>query len=144
MSVYARNAIMESSKSFIMKDNDTNVVVIAFSALPLLHKLGLLRLWTAFEQGPQARWIPIHELVLAIGLKKASAILFFHVFTRFDVVSDFSKKGKKSAWLTWDVYEKVSDAFVKLNNFPYEVSSEALKVPENFIVLMYDRSTCSH
>ena len=112
----------------------TVVVVIALSALPSLQMLGLQRLWT-----PQVRWIPIHEVVLAIGFKKASGILFFHAFTGCDI-SAFCRKGKKSLWLTWDVCEEISSTFAKLSNCPAEVSSEDLKALENLLVLTYDRS----
>ena len=41
--MHAKDATVEANKSFIMKANGTNVVVIAESALPLLNKLGLQR-----------------------------------------------------------------------------------------------------
>ena len=44
MFMLARDATLEGSKSPILKADDTDVFVIAASALPLLHKLGLQRL----------------------------------------------------------------------------------------------------
>ena len=69
----------------------------------------------------------IHEVLFAIGPEEASGILYFHVFTGCDVVSAFHEKGKKSAWLTWDAFEEVSETFTILSNCPTEVCDAALQ-----------------
>ena len=71
--------------------------------------------------------MPIHEAVLATGLKKACGILFFIAFTGCDVISSLHRKGKKSACLTWDLYGEVSDTFTKLSNCPAKLSSKDLR-----------------
>ena len=141
--VHARDATLEGSKSLIIKANDTDVVVIAVSVLPSLQKLGLENMWIAFGQGASARWIPVHEVVSAVGPEKASGILYFHAFTGCDIVSAFRGKGKKSAWLTWNVCDEVSETFIKLSHCPTEVSDDDLQKLENFLVLMYDRSSAA-
>lgn len=141
--VHARDATLEGSKSIIIKANDTDVVVIAVSTLPFLQELGLESMWVAFGQGANARWIPVHEIVVAIGPERVSGILFFHAFTGCDVVSGFRGKGKKSAWLTWNVCNDVSKTFMKLSHCPREVSDDDLYKLEQFTVLMYDRSSAA-
>jgi len=138
--VHARNAILGGSKSLIITANDTDVVIIAVSVLPSLQQLGLQSMWIAFGQAASARWIPVHEIVSAVGPQKASGILYFYAFTACDVVSAFHGKGKKSAWLTWDVCDEVSETFTKLSHCPTEVSDDDLQKLEKFVVLMYDRS----
>ena len=57
----------------------------------------------------------------------------------------FVEKGKKSAWLTWDVCAEASDVFKKLRQYPPTVTDEDLKVLEKFVITMYDRystTTC--
>ena len=64
---------------------------------------GLKTLWIAFGQGASAKFIPIHDVVSALGRGKTDGIIFFHAFTGCDTVSAFRGKGKKSAWRTWSV-----------------------------------------
>lgn len=141
--VMRKHVFTTSAESMIIKTNDTDVVVIAVHTLPRLQMQGLESLWIAFGQGSNARWIPVHEVVSAIGPDKASGMLYFHAFTGCDVVSSFHGKGKKSAWLTWDVCGEVLETFAKLSNCHKEVSDDDLQKLERFVVLMYDRSSGS-
>ena len=93
-------------------------------------------MWIDFGQGANARWIQVHEFLSAIGPEKANEILYFHAFTGCDVVPAFDGKGKKSAWLTWDVCEEVSETFTRLNHCPTGVSDADLQKLETFVVLM--------
>ncbi|KAJ8375399.1 hypothetical protein SKAU_G00059790 [Synaphobranchus kaupii] len=108
---------------------------------PKQKELGLEKLWIAFGQGGNLRWIPIHELSLSVGPEKIRGILFFHAFTGCDVVSAFRGKGKKSAWQTWDVCTEASDVFMKLSKYPPTVEDGDLQVLEKFVITMYDRSS---
>lgn len=101
--IHARDAALNGSKSIIIKANDTDVLIIAVSVLSSLQDLGLQQMWIFFGQGLNSRWIPVHDIVSAIGPQKTLGMLFFHAFTGCDVVSAFRGKDKKSAWLTWDV-----------------------------------------
>ena len=103
------------------------MVVLAVSIFTSLQNLGLQQMWIAFGQGTNARWIPVHEIVIALGPQKTSGIRFFHSFTGCDIVSSFYGKGKKSAWHTWDVCGEVSDTFTKLSNLPKEVTHDDLE-----------------
>eukprot|EP00745_Piridium_sociabile_P026549 TRINITY_DN4240_c0_g1_i3.p1 TRINITY_DN4240_c0_g1~~TRINITY_DN4240_c0_g1_i3.p1 ORF type:complete len:1496 (-),score=398.92 TRINITY_DN4240_c0_g1_i3:837-5324(-) len=143
MFVHARDATLQGSQSLVIKANDTDVLVIAISTMPSLQELGLESMWLAFGQGATARWIPVHEVVLAMGPEKVSGILYFHAFTGCDVVSGFRGKGKKSAWQTWNVCDDVSETFAKLSHCPGEVSDDDLQKLEHFVVLLYDRSSAA-
>ena len=70
-------------------------------------------------------------------------MLYFHAFTGCDAVSSFHGKGKKSAWLTWGVCSDVSETFTKLSKCPTEVSDDDLQRLENFVILLYDRSSAA-
>ena len=113
------------------------------SVLPQLQEIGVETMWTAFGHGVGMKWIPIHELLNAIGPVRASGILYFHAFTGCDVVSAFRGKGKKSAWQTWDVFDEVTETFSNLSKFPTEVTDTDLKTLDRFVVLMYDRSSAA-
>ena len=72
--VHAKDATTDGSKSIIIKANDTDVLVIAISVLPSLQEIGLEKMWLVFDQGAKGRWIPVYEVVSAIGLEKARGI----------------------------------------------------------------------
>jgi len=76
----------------MIKASDTDVLVIAVSVLPSLQQSGFQNLWVSFGQENDLRWIPVHELCLAIGMAKTRQIQFFHAFTGCDVVSAFRGK----------------------------------------------------
>ena len=134
--VHARDAAIEGSKALVIKANDTDFVVIAVSVLPQLEEIGVGTLWTAFGHGVGMKWIPIHELLNAIGPTRARGIMYFHAFTGCD-------EGKESAWQTWDVFDEVTATFSNLSQFPTEVTDTDLKTLERFVVLMYDRSSAA-
>ena len=116
--VHAKSIAVEGNKSLIIKENDTDVVVIAMSVMLSLKEIGLEYLWIAYGQGKNTRWIPIHQLVENVGTSRSSGMPFFHAFTGCDVVSAFRGKGKKTAWQTWNVFEDVSSTFAKVSQSP--------------------------
>lgn len=143
MFVHARSAVLQGSKSLMIKANDTDVVVLAISAMASLKELGLEKLWVTFGQGVKMFWIPVHELVESIGPSRSSGMTFFHAFTGCDVVSAFRGKGRKSAWQTWEVFDEVSSTFTKLSQIPLALDDSDLRMLEKFVVTMYDRSSTS-
>ena len=82
----------EGSKFLVVKDNDTDLLVI--SVLPVPQKIGLQQLWVAFGQGKNLRWIPVHDLHHSTGLEKSKGILFFHASTGCDVYQDSVVEGR--------------------------------------------------
>ena len=91
--VQVKYAVMEGNQTLMIKENDTDVAIVAVSILLSLQELDLQKLWIAFGQGKHLKCIPIHDIVSAIGLEKTSGILYFHAFTGCDVVSAFRCKG---------------------------------------------------
>ena len=53
----------------------------------------------------------------------------------------FHGKGKKSAWQVWNVFEEVTEVFRKLGNLPETLSDDDKLILEQFVVILYDRST---
>ena len=94
--VHARDVTTDGSKSIIIKANDTDVLVIAISVLPSLQELGLEKMTIVFGEGAKIRWIPVHEVVSAIGLEKIRGTPYFHAFTGCDVVSALRGKATKN------------------------------------------------
>ena len=105
-----------------------------------MHSIGLTKLWIAFVKGKDFRWIPAHDIAAALG-PKALALPFFHAFSGCDTASSFLVKGKKSAWQTWSVFDKVTATFTKLSSTPESVCCEDLQILEEYVVLLYDRSS---
>lgn len=139
--LHAWHAVREGYKSLMIDANDTDIVVIAISLMPCLTAIGLEKMWVVFGKGEHTRWIPIHDVVSAIGPEKTKGMLFFHAFTGCDVVSGFNGKGKKTAWQTWNVFNEASATFAKLSQCPSEIEESDLQVLEKYVVLMYDRSS---
>ena len=139
--VHARHAAQEGSKSLLVKASDTDILVIAISAMPTLQAICLQQLWIAFVQGRNIRWIPAHELHRSIGPEKGRGITFFHAFTGCDMGSAFRGKGKKSAWPTWDMCSEASGVFARLSQYLPTVNDNGMDILENLVVIMYDRSS---
>ena len=139
--VHARHAATEGYKSLMIEANDTDIRVIVRSPMPSLAAIGLEKMWVAFGKGEHRRWIPIHELVSAIGPEKASGMLFFYAFTGCDVVSSFNAKRKKIAWQTWNVCNEASVIFTKFSQCPSKIEESDLQILDKCVVLMYDRSS---
>ena len=105
-----------------------------------LAEIGLEKLWLAFGQGGNLRWIPIHDSRNNIGPDKAKGITFFHACNGCDV-SAFRGKGKSTALQKWDVYPEATIVFANLSTYPPVLGDEEKKVLERFVILMYDKSS---
>jgi hypothetical protein len=97
--LHAQDAVNEGHRYVMINANDTDIVNIAISIMSSLMQLGLQKMWVSFGKGEKIKWIPIHEVVPAIGPEKTRGILFFHAFNGCDMVSAFYGKSKKSACL---------------------------------------------
>ena len=69
----------------------------------------------AFGKGAIFKYIPVHQLVEAIGPEIRSTMPVFHALTENDTVSPFGGRGKKTAWNTWQSFPKVIEAFLVYN-----------------------------
>ena len=68
-SKYRRTAA-EGRRALLIKANDTDILVIAVSTLPVLTELGLEKLWVAFGQGQRLKCIPVHDHYTYNGSRK--------------------------------------------------------------------------
>ena len=109
--------------------------------MPSLMQLGLDKMRVSFGRGEKEKWIPIHEVVQAIGPEKTRGIIFFHASSGCDIGSAFNGKSKKSVWKIWEVCDEVSNIFAKLSVYPLSIDDSDLQALERFVVLMYDRSS---
>jgi len=114
---------------------DTDVVLIAISTFKGINPD---ELWLAFSTGAKFQYIPIHEVVTP---RICSTLPMFHAFSRCDTVSSFNGRGKKTAWNTWKVYPDVTEAFKELQMMQTEISELTMKTLEQFVVVLYDRTS---
>jgi hypothetical protein len=103
--------------------------------------MNLQELWIHFGVGKNARLIPVHELMAALGPTKSLALPMFHALTGCDTVSCFYGKGKKTAWAAWDSYPAASEAFIDITAVDTDISKATLSVLERFIIVTYDRTS---
>ena len=60
-----------------------------------------------------------------------------------DIISAFENKGKKSSFPTWEILPEITGTFVKMSTCPLSIYKEDEQRIEQFIVLLYDRSSTS-
>ena len=85
--------------------------------------------------------MPIHDIANSLGSNKCNGLRFFHAFSGCETVSGFRGKGKKSFFQTWNVITDVTETFVKLSKYPVYVDEQDIIKIEQFLVLLYDRSS---
>jgi hypothetical protein len=71
--VHLKHAAIKVLKTSLVVSTDTDVVVLAIS---MFAKLEIDKLWIAFGEGKDLRWIPIHEISNALG-PRALGLPFF-------------------------------------------------------------------
>ena len=76
-----------------------------------------------------------------LGTLRSKGLLFFHAFSGCDNVSGFRGKCKKSFFQTWNVFQEITETFVKLSKFPVNLEENDIEMLEKFIVLLYDKSS---
>lgn len=91
--LHAAYAANHGATEAIIYSSDTDDEVVVAS---LVESIGLTKLWTGFGRGKYFRWIPIHEVVSAMG-PHSIALPFFCTLSGCDTVSPFQGKGKRSA-----------------------------------------------
>ena len=71
MFVHARHAVSHGHRMVMLKANDTDVLVIAITVFPVLKDQGLEKMWLAFGQGNDTRFIPVHDAISTLGPDKS-------------------------------------------------------------------------
>ena len=100
-----------STQQKVVRTADTDVVVII---VPSLQNIPVTEVWISFVVAKYHRYFAAHEIAANLGPYKAKALAVLHAFTGCDVTSVFAGRGKKTAWDTWAVFPKVTEAFLVL------------------------------
>ena len=112
MILHLADAVKEGFRKILVRTVDTDVVVLAVAGAA---KLNIEELWVAFGAGKRFRYIPAHEIAVSLGPDMSQALPMFHAYTGCDTVSSFYTRGKKTAWATWKIFEKVTPTFLALS-----------------------------
>jgi len=135
--LHLKDAVTQGYTKVTIRTVDTDVVVLAVTAAPLLN---ITELWIAFGAGKSFRYLSVHDIARKLGPDRCAALPMFHAFTGCDTVSCFGGRGKKTAWATWAAYDEVTPAFSALASKPESIE-EWLEPLERFVVLLYDRTS---
>ena len=126
MILHMVDAVNDGYQKVLLHTVDTDVVLAVAAAA----KINIQELWVAFGTGKYFRYIPAHEVALALGPSKSQALPFFHAYTGCDTVSAFSSRGKKTVWDTWKAYKEATPTFLALSTGPMQVADEHMSVLE--------------
>ena len=113
MFLHVQNASVSGHRKISIITVDTDVVVIACYCFA---DLDVDELWIEYGTGKHRKWIPIHELVNALGVEKCRAMLFWYAYTGCDTVSQFLGRGKKTAWKVWSNFPAATDTFTRYSS----------------------------
>ena len=80
----------------------------------------------AFGTGANFKYIPVHQLLEAIGREIPSTMPVFHAITENDTVSPFGGREKKTAWNTWQSFSKVIEAFLGIMEMASVIEDDVL------------------
>jgi hypothetical protein len=145
IAVHTVNALENGGRRVLIRTVDTDVVVIMIG---LHHKLissyPSADIWIAFGMGKYFQNLSVNAICASLGSQVSMALPVFHAFSGCDTTSCFYGKGKKSAWMAWKSYPKVTESFMTLRNHPYRtlsVQDLAFKDLERFTVVVYDKTS---
>lgn len=140
--LHVAHAAQHGHQKILVRTVDTDVVVLAVMVAGTLSSEH--ELWLAFGTGKSFRYLSAHQISASLGPEKSHALPMFHALTGCDTVSGFVGRGKKTAWSTWNSFPELTDLLVELAHAPTEVTEQAMKAIERFVVLLYDKtSTCT-
>ena len=132
------DAVQKGCKKVTICTVDTDVVVLAVASF---NKIAPDEPRVAFGAGSSFWYIAVPQIVAKMNPRQCLALPGFHAFTGCDTVSAFAGRGKRTAWETWKSFPEVNDAFLELLCMPSEVSEESRLLLEQFVLLMYDRTS---
>ena len=134
--LHAGNASNNGHASVTIRSSDTDVLVIGIHHFKALN---LQQLWIATGTGKDFRYLPVHEIVVSLGLSRAAGLAFFHAFTGCDTVSNFYDIGKRTAWNTVNAWPEIWEIFTEMSCHPDSLSDSTMESIEKFTVLMYNK-----
>ena len=136
--LHAAHAVQKGYRKLCIRTGDTDVVVLAIA---MFSQINPDELWLAFGTGSNFCYIAIHSVVGGMDPRTCIALPVFHAFTGCDTISAFGRRGKKTAWKTWEVFPEVTEAFEHLLLMEHDISEASLSLLERFVVLLYDHTS---
>ena len=123
---------------------DTEVVVILIGKFhALLTQYPAANSWIAFGTGKNSTYLHINIISHALGKDKSTTLPVYHCYTGCDTTSAFCGKGKKSAWIAWNSYPEVTQAFnyIAANpHTPVTIDAQHFQCLEHYTVVLYDKT----
>ena len=87
--------------------------------------------------------LPCNHEEAALGKDKSTTLPVFHCYTGCDTTSAFCGKRKKSAWIAWNSYTEVTQAFnyIAANpHTPVTIDAQHFQCLEHYTVVLYDKT----
>lgn len=145
MCLHLLDALQKGATNILINTVDTDVVVILVGIFfKLLTYERNFQLWVAFGKGKNFRYYHINAICQELGENQSQALSFFHAFTGSDTTSQFSGKGKKTAWKTWEAYPSATKGFLFPAKNPFKIvdnKTKEFELIERFTCIMYDGTT---
>ena len=136
--IHAFDASLQGHRRIKIRNNDTDLVVLAVSIAPVLP---LGELWISYGSSKQLCNLPAHAIATSVGRKKACVLPMFHALTGCDTVSFFGGRGKKTAWDVSNVFPELTPVLKALMMLPKDIDDTYMGVIERFATLLYDRKS---
>ena len=137
MFLHISDAVNTGHTTFLIRTNDTDVVVLAVSYAAKKH----IAIYLSFGTGGSHRFLDATDIGTKLGAEKCRALLLFHSYSGCDTTSFFKFKGKKRFWAAWDSFQELTPVLIKLTESMLEPSESDLKILERYVALVYDKST---
>ena len=99
------------------------------------------QIWVNYAVYENKKICTAHEIPVAIGSEKATALPVFHVFTGCDTVSSFKTIGKQTAWEKNNLFNEITEAFLTLSRRLEDIDEEARCPLEWFVNLLCDKAS---
>ena len=65
--LHVADAVSKGFNTLMIKANDTDILMIFVAMYARLQEKGLQELWVTYGQGCHVKWIPVHELTVALS-----------------------------------------------------------------------------
>ena len=127
-------------RKFMVRTIDTDVIVLAVSKMA---DIDANEVWIAFGAGKHFRYLAIHDITAQLGTQKAKALPMLRALTGCDTVSFFTGRGKRTAWDSWNVFDRITYVLVALSSIPESIPEAYMQLIERFVVLLYSRTSAA-
>ena len=116
--IHVMDCIRSGIQNVIVRSNDTDVIVLLITYIPLILENGQINVFVMCGVGEKVETLSINAFAQYIGHERCKELLFFHSFTSSDYTSSFFKVGKCKWWDAWLSSSYISKTFHLLSNCP--------------------------